>query len=224
MIALLTRKEETEVVQAPAAASPDERRLLAALRAREERAFVELIDRYGPSLLRVARLYVSTDAVAEEVVQETLLGVLNGVDAFEGRSSLKTWIFRIASNSAKTRGLREGRSIPLSSLDDQDEPTVDPQRFFSAPHRAAGQWVSAPERFDGLPEERLLARETRDVVAAAIAALPPFQRAVITLRDVDGCESAEVCDLLEISRANERVLLHRARARVRQALERYLGA
>lgn len=203
--------------------SRDDRRLVAGLRAREEWAFAELVERYGAAFLRVAQVYVSSRAVAEEVVQDTMIGVMSGIQRFEGRSSLKTWLFRVLTNHAKTRALREGRSIPFSSLDDSAEPSVEPNRFLDPPHRWAGHWASAPERFESLPEDRLLAGEARKVVEGAIATLPPNQRAVITLRDVEGWESSEVCGMLAVSDANQRVLLHRARAKVRQALEEYLA-
>jgi RNA polymerase sigma-70 factor, ECF subfamily len=176
-------------------------------------------------MLRVAMMYVSTRAVAEEVVQEAWLGVFKGLDRFEGRSSLKTWIFRILTNTAKTRGEREGRSVPFSSLagdDEQDEAPVDADRFLGPDHRWAGHWSSAPRSPRGVPEERLLAAEARERIAAAIETLPENQRAVITLRDVDGFDSDEACEILGISEVNQRVLLHRARARVRAALEEYL--
>ena len=176
-------------------------------------------------MLRVAMMYISTRAVAEEVVQEAWLGVFAGLPRFEGRSSLKTWIFRILTNTAKTRGEREGRSVPFSSLagdEDDGEPAVAADRFLGADHRWAGHWASTPRSPRDQPEERLLAGEVRDRIAAAIAALPPNQRAVITLRDVDGFGADEACDILGISEANQRVLLHRARAKVRAALESYL--
>jgi RNA polymerase sigma-70 factor (ECF subfamily) len=197
--------------------------LVERLRAGDEAAFMQLVDELAAQMLRVARLYVPTAAIAEEVVQETWLAVLSGLDRFEARSSLKTWIFRILTNRAKTRGLRERRTVPFSSLGadaDADGPTVDPQRFEPASSRWAGHWSTFPQRFGELPEERLLARETAEAARAAIDALPPNQREVITLRDVQGWDAAEVCDLLEISEGNQRVLLHRARAKVRQALER----
>jgi RNA polymerase sigma-70 factor, ECF subfamily len=176
-------------------------------------------------MLRVAMMFVSTRAVAEEVVQEAWLGVLKGLDRFEGRSSLKTWIFRILTNTAKTRGEREGRSVPFSSLaggDDEEEAPVDADRFLGPGHRWAGQWASAPRSPRGVPEERLLAAEARERIAAAVEALPENQRAVITLRDIDGFEAGEACEILGISEVNQRVLLHRARAKVRAALEDYL--
>ena len=199
----------------------DERRLVEALRMGDEAAFEQLVRMYHASLLRVARLYVSSRAVAEEVVQETWVGVLNGIERFEGRSSLKTWIFRILTNTAKTRGIREGRSLPFSSLQSEDlsGPAVDADRFHSRDHPVEpGAWAAPPVR---LPEQVLLADETLRVVEAAIEALPPAQRAVITLRDVEGWSSDEVRNALELTETNQRVLLHRARAKVRRALEEY---
>jgi RNA polymerase sigma-70 factor, ECF subfamily len=200
--------------------------LVAALRAGDERAFEQLVDELGPSLLRVAQLYVRSRAVAEDVVQEAWLGVLKGLDRFEGRSSLRTWIFRILTNTAKTRAVREARSVPLSSLDDpadDDGPAVDPDRFLSS-GRWEGHWASAVPRWSEQPQERLESRETLSVVERAIDDLPPTQRAVISLRDVEGWSSDEVRNVLELSETNQRVLLHRARAKVRQALEDYLAA
>jgi RNA polymerase sigma-70 factor, ECF subfamily len=199
----------------------DERALVEALRRGDEAAFEELVRMYHASLLRVARLYVSSPSVAEEVVQETWVGVLNGIGRFEGRSSLKTWIFRILTNTAKTRGIREGRSVPFSSLQDEElsGPTVDPERFFPPDHSVApGAWATPPVP---LPEQVLLADETLQVVDAAIEALPPAQRAVITLNDVEGWGADEIRNALELTETNRRVLLHRARAKVRRALEEY---
>jgi len=176
-------------------------------------------------MLRVAMMYVSTRAVAEEVVQEAWLGVFAGLDRFEGRSSLKTWIFRILTNTAKTRGEREGRSVPFSSLagdDEDDEGAVDADRFLGPDHRWAGHWASSPRNPRDVPEERLLAGEARARIEAAVQALPENQRAVITLRDVDGFDAEDACEILGISEGNQRVLLHRARAKVRTALEGYL--
>jgi RNA polymerase sigma-70 factor, ECF subfamily len=199
----------------------EEQRLVEALRNRDEAAFESLLDRYSASMARIARLYVRSAAVAEEVVQEAWLGVLEGIDRFEGRSSLKTWIFRILTNIAKTRGEREGRTLPFSALrTDEEEPSVDPERFFDASHpQLPHHWASSPERF---PEEQLLAHETLDVVERAIQALPPGQQAVITLRDVEGWSSEEVRNALELSETNQRVLLHRARSKVRRAIESYI--
>jgi RNA polymerase sigma-70 factor, ECF subfamily len=207
-------------VSPPVAAgpSPEEQRLIAALRERDESAFAELIERYHSSLVRLAMSFVSSRAVAEEVAQEAWVGVLKGIDRFEGRSSLRTWIYRILTNTAKTRAQREARSIPFASLaGGDDEAAVDPDRF------RAGHWTSFPQRWDELPESRLMSVETRSLLDQAIAQLPPTQRQVIRLRDVQGFPSAEVCDLLELSEANQRVLLHRARSKVRRALEAYLS-
>ena len=197
----------------------DEDVLVASLRSGDEQAFMDLVDRYGPSMLRLARTFVSSRAVAEEVVQETWLGVLRGLDRFEGRSSLKTWIFRILANVARTRGERESRSLPFSSLDPagSDEWAVDPSRF-----DAGGAWSSPPASWEDVPEDRLLSRETLAAIDQAIAALPQTQRTVISLRDVNGWTSDEVCNVLDISETNQRVLLHRARAKVRRALEQTL--
>jgi RNA polymerase sigma-70 factor (ECF subfamily) len=201
-----------------------EAELVDALRARQESAFAALVQEHHPSILRVARLYVSSPATAEEVAQETWLAVINGIDRFEGRSTLKTWIFRILTNIARTRGQRDARSVPFSSLgEDASEPAVDPDRFAPAGERWAGHWKSYPDRWDTVPEERLVGAEARSCVQRAIDRLPPTQRQVITLRDVEGWEPEEVCSALEISETNQRVLLHRARSKVRQALEDYLG-
>src|SRR6476619_8004715 len=197
---------------------------IAALRRGDEATFAALIDRHGPSMLRIARAYVATNAVAEEVVQDAWLGVLNGIDRFEGRSSLKTWIFRILTNIAKTRGQREGRTVPFSALERPDavpEAAVDADRFLPPDHeRWPGHWASRPEPW---PEERLLAAETRAVVEDAIDRLPPAQRAVISLRDIEGWSSDETRNALGVSETNQRVLLHRARSKVRQALEDYFS-
>jgi RNA polymerase sigma-70 factor (ECF subfamily) len=204
---------------------PDQDGIVAALRLGDEQVFAALVDEYGPTMLRVARMYVSSLAVAEEVVQEAWLGVIGGIGRFEGRSSLKTWIFRIVTNIAKTRGAREGRSIPFSSVIGADgeagKASVEPDRFLGA-GRFAGHWTSAPSRWSERPEELLVGGETIGVVEAAIAALPEVQRTVITLRDVEGWSSEEVRNALDLSETNQRVILHRARAKVRQALETYL--
>jgi RNA polymerase sigma-70 factor, ECF subfamily len=198
--------------------------LVAALRAGDEEAFRALVRDWHSSLLRVAQIFVPTRALGEEVVQETWLRVLGALDRFEGRSSLKTWVFRILVNTAKTRAQREGRVIPFSSLHDPSrvpEAAVEPERFLPDGHeRFPGGW-SAPPR--PLPEENLIAAETRREIATAIDALPANQRAVISLRDVEGWSSDEVRNALDISEVNQRVLLHRARAKVRRALEDYLA-
>ena len=181
---------------------------------------------YQRAMLGVASLYVRDRAVAEEVVQEAWLGVLAGIDRFEGRSSLKTWLFRILTNTAKTRGERESRSVPFSALaeaDAEEGPSVDPDRFLGPEYRFGGHWAAPPHRWADVPDERLLARETQAVIAAAIEELPAAQRTVISLRDVEGWSAEEVCNALGLSETNQRVLLHRARTKVRHALEEYLG-
>jgi RNA polymerase sigma-70 factor, ECF subfamily len=202
----------------------EEAQLVAALRAGDEAAFRELIRMYGAGMLRVAQMYVSSRAVAEEVVQEAWLGVLKGIDRFEGRSSLKTWLFRIVANTAKTRGVREARSLPFSAFaDDDGEAAVSPDRFLGSGERFPGHWDVPPANWARLPEGSLLAAETMDLVRRAIDRLPPAQRSVLTLRDVEGLEADEVCNALDLTETNQRVLLHRARAKVRAALEEYLG-
>ena len=198
--------------------SPQDAKLVERLRARDENAFMELIRELNPSFLRVARMFVPTAAVAEDVVQETWLAVLNGIDRFEGRSSLKTWILRILTNTAKTRGERERRSVPFSALDTEDggyEPAVERSRF-----TGTGHWAVLPRAW---PEDKLLAGETLSVIEHAIERLPQTQRTVITLRDVEGWTADEVRNALELSETNQRVLLHRARTKVRNALEQYLS-
>jgi RNA polymerase sigma-70 factor (ECF subfamily) len=200
--------------------------LVTRLCAGDEDAFMALVDRYGPVMMRIARSHVPSAAVAEEVVQEAWLGVLAGIGRFEGRSSLKTWILRILTNRAKTRGERERRTVPMSCVypDDDDAPAVDPDRFQGPGGRYPGGWVAFPQSWESIPEERLLAQETLDCVQDAIRVLPARQQDVIVLRDVEGWSSEEVCEALDISEGNQRVLLHRARSRVRGALERYLEA
>jgi len=202
-------------------ASLDDAALVELLRAGDEAAFLWLVDRLGSSMLRVARMYVASMAVAEEVVQEAWLGVLQGIGRFEGRSSLRTWIFRILVNIAKTRGQREGRSVPFATLagDDLDRPTWDPSAFRGPGEPLAGSWSSLPDDWSGVPEEQLLGSETRLAIAHAIDALPPMQAEVIRLRDVLGWSSEEVRNALDLTETNQRVLLHRARAKVRRALD-----
>jgi RNA polymerase sigma-70 factor (ECF subfamily) len=198
--------------------SADDARLIAALRAGDEAAFAELVRMYGRSLQRYARMYVSSDAVAEDIVGEVWVAVLTGLDRFEGRSSLRTWLFRIAANIAKTRGVREARSVPLSSVSAaDDEPAVDEARF------ADGAWAS-PVRPWGLDAAQIaLDDEAGERIRAEIDRLPDVQRAVITLRDIHGLGSDEVGMALGISQGNQRVILHRARSRVRAALESYFA-
>jgi RNA polymerase sigma-70 factor, ECF subfamily len=196
--------------------------LVQRLRDGDESAFAELIDLYGATMLRVAQMYVRDRSTAEEVVQETWLAVLNGIDRFEERSSLKTWLFRILTNRAKTRGERDGRQVPFSSLagaSEDDEPSVDPDRFLGPDSPFPGAWAAPPVPW---PQDKLLERETLGVIEMAIHDLPEAQRQVILLRDVDGWTPMEVSDVLGITDGNQRVLLHRARSKVRSALEEYL--
>jgi RNA polymerase sigma-70 factor, ECF subfamily len=198
--------------------------IVARLRGGDERAFETLVDRHYATMLAVARGYVRTRAIAEEVVQEAWLGVLNGIDRFEGRSSLRTWIMRIVVNIAISRGEREARSVPFSSLarEESDEPAVDPERFRDQNDGFPGHWRAYPGNWASLPDDALLGRETLGVVMSAIEELPDAQRVVITMRDVAGCSPEEVCGALDVSDGNQRVLLHRARSHVRGALERHL--
>jgi RNA polymerase sigma-70 factor, ECF subfamily len=211
----------------PSAQTHDSGMLEALLRG-EESAFEELISLYTPSLLRVATAYTGSRAIAEEVVQETWLGVLHGLDRFEGRSALKTWIFKILTNIATTRAARERRSVPFSALaareSEESWASVDPERFFPSDHdRWPGDWALGPKPWE-TPEKALLDGEARELMLREIKHLPTAQRTVITLRDIEGWPSEEVCDALEVSEGNQRVLLHRARSKVRNALEDYLGA
>jgi RNA polymerase sigma-70 factor (ECF subfamily) len=195
-------------------ARADESALVAALRAGDEHAFMQLVREHTPGMRRFALTFVRTPAEADEVVQEAWLGVLRGIARFEGRSSLKTWIYRIVANVARTRAVREARSAPFSSFaDDEGDPSVDPERFFPA-----GNWESPPE-----PWRLVLDSEARDVILETISRLPDQQRQVIELRDVEGWSSEEVRNVLDLSETNQRVLLHRARSKVRAALEEYFG-
>jgi RNA polymerase sigma-70 factor, ECF subfamily len=205
-------------VQAPRASAAD-LALADRLRDRDESAFMELVEKLAPSMRRVARMFVSSDATAEDVVGEAWLAVLQGIDGYEGRASLRTWIFRILVNIAKTRGQRESRSVPFAALagDDLDEPTFDPTSFDTT-----GQWSTLPFDWRGVPEDRVTAGETVSVIGRTIDGLPPMQAEVIRLRDVLGWSSDEVRNALEITDTNQRVLLHRARAKVRAAVEEHL--
>jgi RNA polymerase sigma-70 factor (ECF subfamily) len=178
--------------------------LLERLRAGDEEAFRTL----------VARTFVQSAAAADEVTQETWLAVLTGIDRFEGRSSLRTWIFSILVNQARSRGVRDARSVPFSALESDDHPAVEPAAFGED-----GRWASAPSRLDADPETSLLSAELREHLLEAVGELPPAQRAVITLRDLAGIPAEDVCELLDVTDGNQRVLLHRARSRVRQALQ-----
>ena len=202
-----------EAAERSKSARVDESARVAALRAGDEETFMLLVRELTPGMRRLALGYVRTPALADDVVQEAWLGVLKGLDRFEGRSSLKTWIYTIVANIARTRGRRESLSTPFSSFATDDEPSVDPERFL-----ADGHWASPPE-----PWRSVLDAETRAVIDAAIAALPDQQRQVIELRDVEGWSSEEVCNILALSETNQRVLLHRARSKVRAALEDYFG-
>jgi RNA polymerase sigma-70 factor (ECF subfamily) len=204
-------------------ASPADLAIVERLRAGDETTFVMLVEEHQPAMLRIARMYVSSRAVAEEVVQEAWLGIVKGLDAFEGRSSLRTWMYRIVANIAKTRGQREGRSIPFSALSgDDDEPAVDAEWFQATTERSPGGWRTFPNDWRGIPEERLVAHETRVRIGRAIDALPPLQAEVIRMRDVLGWTSEEVRNALDLSETNQRVLLHRARSCVRREVDAYL--
>jgi RNA polymerase sigma-70 factor (ECF subfamily) len=210
---------------APPAEEAAERELLMRLRTGDEQAFTELVDRLSPALLRVALMHVPSRAVAEEVVQETWLAVLAGIDRFEGRSSIKTWIFRILMNRAKTRGERERRTIPFAALGSGTaDGDIEPERVLPADEdRWPHHWATPPRRWQESPERSAESRETIGLVAQAIAALPERQRLVISMRDIEGLSADEVCNVLEISETNQRVLLHRARSGVRAALEEHLA-
>jgi RNA polymerase sigma-70 factor, ECF subfamily len=207
----------------------DDAELVRRLRDHDEVAYELLLDRYQNSMLRVAQLFVRDVTAAEDVVQETWLALFEGLDRFESRSSFKTWMFSILVNRAKTRAQRDGRSIPLSMLDYESatqgsEPSVESERFFSEQYGdRAGHWSDPPSHWNELPEERLMSTETLDIIQNAINALAPVQRNVITLRDLLGMKNEEVCAILGITDANQRVLLHRARSAVRRALEKYFG-
>ena len=201
--------------------------LLAALRSGDEDAFCALVDTYGAAMHRLARTFVRSSAVADEVVQEAWVGALRGLDRFEGRSALKTWLLRIVANIARTHAVREARAVPFSSLElereaSEYEPALPVDRFQGPDGQHPQRWVSFPMPWSSEPDSALLSAETRELIADTIAGLPDGQRIVISLRDVEGWDSAEVCSVLELSETNQRVLLHRARSKVRAALEGYL--
>jgi RNA polymerase sigma-70 factor (ECF subfamily) len=213
----------SQVERAPArtAALPPDEVVVSRLRAGDERMFAELVDAWSPGMLRAARAFVADTHTAEDVAQEAWLGVLRGIGSFQGRSSLRTWTYRILVNIAKTRGARDARTVPMSSLapvDGDHGPTVDPVRFRSPDDRWPGGWHSFPPEWPS-PEQHAVAAEMRRHLATALAALPARQRAVVSLRDVHGYSSEEVCAMLDISPGNLRVLLHRARASLRGTLE-----
>lgn len=200
--------------------------LVAALRAGDQDAYTELVDELTPALTRLALAHVPSRAVADEVVQDTWVGVIRGIDRFEGRSALRTWIFQILLNNARTRGKREKRTLPFASLrrrgaEGRDEPAVDPDRFQGPDGEYPGHWASPPASWSQ-PEERLATDAARRVLLGAIAELPPRQREVITLRDIQGYSAEEARNALGVSETNQRVLLHRARSKVRAALEEHL--
>lgn len=206
-------------------ASPADLAILERLRAGDEAAFIMLVERHQAAMLRIAQMYVSTRAVAEEVVQEAWLGIVKGLAKFEGRSSLRTWMYRIVANIAKTRGRAEGRTVPFSSLaGDETDTGVDPRWFQDADGRAPGAWRTHPNDWSVIPEDRLLGNETLRRIGQAISSLPPMQAEVIRLRDVQGWSAEEVRDLLDLSDTNQRVLLHRARSRVRRELDEYMSS
>jgi len=204
----------------------DDSQLIAAVREGDERAFVTLVERYHPSLQRLARLYIDASAV-DDVVQDTWIGVLHGLPTFKGRASFKTWLFRILMNRARTRAVRNARSVPLSALVgqelDSDDSAVDPSRFRPAGDAYPGHWLLKPSA-DDMPEERLLAGELQVFVRDALSGLPPAQAEVVRLRDVEGLPTEDVCQLLNLTEGNQRVLLHRGRSKFRAALEAYMAA
>ena len=203
--------------------SQDDDELVAALRAGDEAAFAGLVDELTPALMRLALMHVASRAVAEDVVADTWLAVVKGIDRFEGRSALRTWIFQILLNIARTRGKREKRTLPFAALrrraeEGRDEPAVDSDRF-----QRSGAWARPPQEWQGV-EAKIESDETRGVLLEAIAALPPRQRHVIALRDIQGYSAEEARNALGLSETNQRVLLHRARSKVREALEEYMEA
>jgi RNA polymerase sigma-70 factor (ECF subfamily) len=204
----------------------DDTELVRALRDGDQLAFAQLVDELSPALMRMALMHVPSHAVAEEVVQDTWIAVIKGIDRFERRSSLRTWIFRILLNIARTRGVREKRTLPFSFFrrraeEGGDAPAVDADRFQNRDGVRPGWWARPPVEWEGA-ETKLEQDETRDVLLKAIADLPPRQREVIVLRDLQGYSSEEARNVLDISETNQRVLLHRARSKVRGALEGYL--
>ena len=211
-----------------AGARPDDAELVQALRDGDEAAFAGLVDELSPALLRLALMHVPSRAVAEDVVQDTWIGVIKGIDRFEGRSSLRTWIFQILLNTARTRGVREKRILPFSYFkrraeEGGDEPAVDADRFQGRDGVRPGWWARPPAEWEGA-DVRVESDEVRDLLLKAIADLPPRQRDVIVLRDLQGYSSEEARNVLDLTETNQRVLLHRARSKVRAALESYFDA
>ncbi len=200
--------------------STDESALIAALRAGDQNAFGLLVDEYTPTMLRVARGYVATHSIAEEVVQETWMALVKGISRFEGRSSLRTWLFAVMINIAKARGIRERRD--RDAVARFIEATVDPARFHAGGDARAGSWKEPPTAFPDSPEGSVLSQELRTIAQRELERLPERQRSVVTLRDMLGFDSAEVCELLDITAGNQRILLHRGRAAIRRVLEDYV--
>jgi RNA polymerase sigma-70 factor (ECF subfamily) len=213
---------QAELTTARATARASDEQTVAALRAGDEDAFRELFARTYPMMKRVARGYVASDAVAEEIVQDTWMAIVTGIDRFEGRSALGTWIFSILTNQARTHSARERRALPLSCVAPRDgeEPAVDPDRFQKDDEAWPGHWATPPRPWQK-PERRLLSLEAREHLREALAKLPARQRLILGLRDIDGCSAEEVCDVLGLSQENQRVLLHRGRSRLRAMLEEY---
>ena len=211
-----------QAVAEPQGTAADEQ-IVAALRAGDERTFRELFERSYPMMKRVARGYVASDAVAEEIVQDTWMAIVTGIERFEGRAALGTWMFSILTNQAKSHGARERRAFPFASVApaDVEEPDVDSDRFQKDDEAWPGHWATPPRPWQK-PERRLLSLEARDQLKEALAQLPERQRLIVVLRDVEGLSAEEVCDLLELSQENQRVLLHRGRSRLRAFLEKYL--
>lgn len=209
-------------------ATDDDAQLIEAIKRHDEAAFMQLVERYQATLLRIALVYVENRAVAEDIVQDAWFGVLAGIAKFEGRSSFRTWLFRILVNRARSRAEREGRTVPFSALGDggleSHAPVVPAHRFHGSDSEWADHWTVPPNAWGSSPEEQLLARETQDLISRELIRLPPAQREVITLRDVNGWSAEEVCNVLGLTETNQRVLLHRARSRVRASLEGYLDS
>lgn len=224
-----TQKTETprSLATDAQALSPEDARLVSRLRAGDQAAFVETIRSFGPTMLRIARLYVRSEEVAEEVVQEAWISVLESLERFEGRSAFRTWVITILVHSALRRGKREARSSPFSAVarDTQSassEDSFELDRFFSRDHpRWPSAWATVVPRLDALPEEKLLSAEAMGVIETAISGLPETHAGVLILHDIEGRAPEEICEMLELTDGNRRVLLHRARNRVRAALEHY---
>jgi RNA polymerase sigma-70 factor, ECF subfamily len=206
-------------VVVPSADAATIERLLAG----DEATFMMLVDQNQPAMLRIAQMYVSSRAVAEEAVQEAWIGILKGLPTFEGRSSLRTWMYKIVTNVAKTRGVREGRSLPFSALAGEHDDPIDASWFQGPEDPFPGGWRTFPDDWRGIPEERLLGRETLDHISRALDGMPPMQAEVVRLRDVQEWSSEEVCNALDLTETNQRVLLHRGRSRIRRDLDAYLS-